>query len=71
MLKRYSDEWLRSEIERLHRLIERRSKLLAGKLTVRKHWREGYREKKIREVEGHWVRRIVPLNYQPKRGRKR
>lgn len=66
-MKRYSNEWLRAEIERLQRAIERRSKLLAGKLDVRKHWREGYREKKVREVQGHWVHRIVPIDYQPKR----
>ena len=59
-------------IARLEKMLEARRKVIAGKMKVVRVWRRPYRERKIRRYAGHYVERIVPLDYEPKRkGRKR
>lgn len=67
--KRYSREWLRAEIEKFQRRIDLRAKLLAGKMKVVTYPRCGYSEKKIRRYRPTVVRRIVALDYEPRRKR--
>lgn len=71
MSSSYSQEQFLKDLarweKRLKRVISQRRAVLAGEARVVRHWRQSYREKKIREVEGHWVRRVVPLDYTPRR----
>ena len=48
-----------AELERLERRIARVRAVANGDARVERHWREGYKEKKIRTVRGHYVHRVV------------
>ena len=55
--------------QELQRVLRRAAKLRAvinGDATVSQYWREGYREKKLREYKGHWVT-IITVGSKPRK----